>query len=336
MIGNHALRLPGAFETLAREGLGVLDVGARGGFHPIFKEASPVLSLVGFEPDAEECRRLTAASSEASRCRSVTYLPCALGAADGEHPLHLLQSRGCSSFDRPNPTFLGRFPNAVRFDVEATVSVPVRSLDSLMADAAVHLPKTIDFMKLDTNSSELDILRGARRTLREHVVAVEVEVEFARLYDGQPLFRDVDAFLDEAGFTLFKLRRQHWVRRPLAHRPHLSAGQLVFADALYLRDPLGGADGWQPASAHQAEALILLAALYDFHDFALELLSVPQIAALIPADRLRRHILRRSRRLGALGVRLRPVKAMVRAALPSRHDAWRWARGDTDFYSAAS
>lgn len=331
MSAGARLREP--FAALAREGLGVLDVGARGGVHPIFRELAPILNLVGFEPDAEECRRLQDAP-RVPAFRSLSYVPCALGARDTQQPLYLARSRGTSSFYQADRRLLDRFPDPERFEALATVPVPVRSLDSLMADPSVMMPRAVDLLKLDTQGSELDILRGARETLGRQLVAVEVEVEFARLYEGQPLFRDVDAFLDEAGFTLFKLRRQHWVRRGLAHRPRLSAGQLVFADALYLRDPLSPAAAWRPANAHQAEALVLLAALYDLHDFALELLSAPPIAALVRADRLRGYVDRRSQRLNTLGARLRPVKAIVRSALPVRRDGQRWARGDSDFYSA--
>ena len=52
----------------------------------------------------------------------------------------------------------------------------------------------IDFIKLDVQGSELTILSNAKRLL-ESCLLVQVEVEFVELYEGQPLFSDVDNFM---------------------------------------------------------------------------------------------------------------------------------------------
>jgi hypothetical protein len=234
--------------------------------------------------------------------------------------------------------------------VEAEVPVTVVVLDDIAPGAAAPLPR-IDFVKIDTQGFEIEVLRGGRTTITGQVVGVEIEVEFAPLYEGQPLFRHVDAFLAECGFTLFKLRRQEWVRRGFEHDARGTAGQLVFGDALYLRDPLSPATPWVPKDAHEAEALLLVASLYDLHDFVLELTGVDTVRGLIDAEAVRRYIGIRSGRLvrglGA-GTRFRDVLRFARASLagasldeflhwaalrrPATYPR-RWPRGDSDFYS---
>lgn len=323
-----------AFQGLRERGLGVIDVGARGGIHPLLGAVAPVLDVVGFEPDAQEGQRLRQEESgRSSAFRSLAYLPWGLGETDGRQVLHVCRSPGASSFYEPNRTLLQRFPDPDRFEVVSTKSVPVRSLDSLMRDPAVRMPRSVDFIKIDTQGSELEILRGARQTLSDQVVAIEVEVEFTQLYDAQPVFRDVDAFLAASGFTLFKLRRQEWVRGRYAKRPQMSAGQLVFGDALYLRDPLDTHRCWIPRDGRQAEALILLSSLYDLHDVALELLSMPQFSTLLDAGRIRSYILQRSRKLCSFFERLRMVRATLSSTERFRRYPARWARGDSNFYS---
>ncbi len=323
--------LEGIFPALVQEGLGVIDVGCRDGMQTIFKEVAPLISLVGFEPEPEEGKRLQ--REPVSTFQSASYLPYALGGVEGPRALHLCRSAGASSFYRPNRDFLNRFMDPMRFDTMTTVTVPVRTLDGLVADSSVSLPRHIDFLKVDTQGSELEILRGAEQTLRQQVLAVEVEVEFAQLYADQPVFRDVDAFLSQCGFQLFKLRRQEWVRRPYATRPHLTAGQLVFGDALYLRDPLSGVGSWSLDSARQAEALVLLATLYDLYDFALELLAWPTVSSLLDAQHLRAWIIKRSRKLGSFFERLRVVKAALSGSQRFRRYPACYARGDENFYS---
>ena len=322
-----------AFHALRESGVGIVDIGARGGIRSIFHEVAPILDVVGFEPDPSEAQWLNRTINGASRFKSLTYLPYGVGKTNGERVLYLCRSGGASSFSKPNRAFLDRFPDGERYDVVRTISVPVRSLDSLLSDPSSPLPASIDFIKMDTQGSELDILQGATQLLRSQVVSIETEVLFARLYESQPVFRDIDAWLSEQGFSLFKLRRQELVRNSYAQRPHISAGQLAFGDALYLRDPLDAKRPWVPSDARQLEALILLAMLYDLHDFALEILAAPQLASLVDAEGLRRCIEQRSRRLDSVFERLRVAKARCFSGDGMTRYASRWARGDNNFYS---
>ncbi len=321
-----------AFRALQTTGLGIIDVGARDGISPMFQPVAPLCQVVGFEPDGQEAKRLQDAASGSSRFKSLTYLPWALGATDGERLLYVCRSPAVSSFYRPNRVFLDRFPDPERFDILKTTPVPMRSLDSLMKDPAVRMPAAIDFIKLDTQGSELDILRGAEQTLQE-VLAIEVEALFGPLYDGQPFFRDLDCFLTERGFRLLKLKRTEWVRRSYAQHPQLSGGQLVFADAFYLKDPVESPGDGGLSNPHQAEALILMALLYDLHDVALECLSIPRMADMLDAEALRRYIERRSRQLDSPWKRMREARAMYLTSDGLRPYPKRWGRGDANFHS---
>lgn len=315
-----------AFRALSTSGLGVLDIGARGGAHPALREIAPLVNWAGFEPDPEEAARLNAAP-RSEGFRSVTYIAAALGERSERRTLHLCRSGGASSLFAPNRPLLDRFPDAPRFDVVSTLEVDVRPLDSVRED----LPAYVGFVKVDTQGWELPILRGGVETLRE-AAAVEVEIEFASLYRGQPVFRDVDAFMAEQGFSLFKLRRMHWVRRNRAADPHRSSGQLMFGDALYLRDPIAHREAGRTADPRQIEALILLAALYDAHDFALELAADPAIAPLIDAPGITRFIEQRGSGAGLRGFWKRRADRLNLQSWWSGYER-AWARGDRDFYT---
>ena len=339
--------IPEGFHTLQREGLGLLDVGARDGLHPLFRAIAPLVHALGVEPDREECARLQAEPPTVS-WRSVRYLPFALGGSDGQATFHVCRSRGANSLYRPNHRWLSRFPDPARYEVVCTQTVPVRALDTLRQDPTLPIPPAIDFIKLDIQGAELDVLQCARQILDREVVGLEVEVEFAPVYEGQPLFRDIDAFLASCGFSLFKLRRKSWVRRVCAERPAVSAGQLIAADALYLRDPLTlEPEARRAWSAHRLEALLLVAALYDLHDFCLELVADPILAARVDVEAIARYVGRRACGLDyrlngdgwfLSGARLAKECFKGRSGFGNLY-AWRlrrsWGRADSDkdFYT---
>ena len=59
----------------------------------------------------------------------------------------------------------------------------------------------IDFLKLDTQGTELEILKGAREYLSDARIAViKTEVSFLPVYRDQCTFSDIDRFLKEQGF----------------------------------------------------------------------------------------------------------------------------------------
>src|SRR5687767_2295940 len=201
--------------------LTVLDIGARDGMHRRW-QGLPV-ELIGIEADPDECARLNASGS-------TRYVPYAVGGHDsGTASFTVTASPGCSSLMTPDEAVIRPFSAARSFTVTRTIPVITTSLDTICEKENLRP----DVLKLDIQGSELDVLKGAPRTL-SRVLAVETEVEFQPIYVGQPLFRDVDAFMAGLGFTLMGLRRDYW-RRQSACASALG-GTLVHGDALYVHE----------------------------------------------------------------------------------------------------
>jgi FkbM family methyltransferase len=205
------------------------------------------MRFIGIDADPDACRAL-AGRAFGMPC---TFLPVALGAVEGPATLHLTKQRGCSSVLQPNTAYLRRFPYGDAFTVEAELPVTLTTLDKVRT---THALPPVDVLKIDTQGSELDILRGARETLVD-VSLIESEVEFNPLYVGQPLFGDMDRYLREQGFTLLGLRRTAWRRDTTGSL----GGTVVHGDALWLRDEIA-------ADRRDAIAIALMA--YHQHDTA--------------------------------------------------------------------
>jgi FkbM family methyltransferase len=281
----------------------LVDVGCRWGFADTWTQFGDRATVIGFDADGEECRELEAQYADEET--DVRLVPAALGAKAGPADLYVTVFPACSSVYPPNSEVMPRHPGLAIMRVERIEKVDLVTLDDWMASEGLS---RIDALKLDTQGSELDILWGASRAL-ESVRVAEVEVEFNRLYEGQPLFGDVDRLLREHGFELWRLEhlthyglegadigvelsdRQDYVgavdepdkqyRAPFTAR----GGQLYFADAYFVRSGLvTGADSpdWQ-----QSLRDACIATAFGFMDLASLALERTRATAPPPvADRI--------------------------------------------------
>lgn len=201
----------------------LIDVGARGGIDSRWKPYHAKIEVMAFEPDPTECASLNSTPYP----YSVRFLPFALGAIDGHQAtLRICKQPGCSSLLQPNREFCKRYPYGGAMEVVRELRVTLNRMDTVCRDFSP------DVVKVDTQGTELDILRGAGDLLTS-ALAVELEVEFVPQYLGQALFADVDSFMRQQGFMLRGLRRTSW--RTTAEQVHPYGGQIVHGDALYLK-----------------------------------------------------------------------------------------------------
>lgn len=246
----------------------IVDVGASGGVDKGWETLPANARILAFEPDEAECRRLTEAVS-ASGERRVEYIPQALGDLSGRRPFYLTASPYCASTFRPLEELASRFDGLSGMLIEQVIEVDLTTLDEWCDARDIT---TVDYIKLDTQGSELDIIRGGRDVLSSSLV-IETEVEFNPLYLDQPLFGQIDAYLRAVGFTFWGFENMHFCSPRgsdlgpirLAHRgsgiafpARRPGGQLMWAQAFFVRDELLTGNP-HPKLTKQRERAILLA-----------------------------------------------------------------------------
>lgn len=319
-------------EVYRQHPLVLVDAGARGGLKKNWLAAERHLRLIGFEPDKREFTRLV----ERTRAEQSgnTFFDVALHNRREALRLHVARDRGLTSMFEPNRPFLDQFPDADRFDTVDTHEVQGDRLDDQLEAGQVS---EVDFIKVDTQGSELFVLEGASRVLASRVIGVEAEVEFTPIYKDQPVFAEVDAFMRGQGFLLFGLRPCYW-KRSAGRAIGGPYGQIIWADALYLkslpalRATVAGLD----AERRKSKILkaISIAMLYGYDDYALEI-TRDAVDHLSPDERatIERRLRQDEGRSGPLP--RFPGRRRLASAL---HRLWRlcrepngWSVSDADF-----
>ncbi len=248
---------------LNRNPLCVIDVGASGGVDPRWARFTQDFKAILFEPDPREYMRLARSASD-----KMIVMNTALSDRPGDVEFHLCRKQEVSSVFPPNFEFLGKFPEAERFEVLNKIEVPTNTLDDELVAKGI---RDVDFIKVDVQGYELSVLRGGVRIL-PCVLGLEIEVEFAPMYAGQPLFPEVDQFVRQCGFELYDLKRYFWKRGTTG--PHdARKGQLICGDALYFRSP-EQVMSMPDVDADKCVRAICTYLVYGYHDLARAMLNL--------------------------------------------------------------
>ncbi len=208
----------------------IVDIGANPiDGDPPYKRmlAAGLCDVVGFEPQTEAFARLTAIAGPRER-----YLPYTVG--DGtERTLQVCGLEGMTSLLVPDPAHLALFNLFPTWgEVKSTHPVTTHRLDDIAEIA--HM----DFLKMDIQGSERDVLAHGRDKLMQ-TVAVQTEVSFITLYQGQPTLGEIDVMMRALGFLPHCFAEMKvWPLAPtvVSGQPNKGLRQLLEADLVYVRN----------------------------------------------------------------------------------------------------
>jgi len=259
----------------------VVDVGANPiDGDPPYKAmlAAGLCEVTGFEPQAGALARLEKKKSSRER-----YLPYAL--ADGtERTLHICELEGMTSLLIPDPAHLALFNLfPIWGTVKDRIPVSTRQLDDIAEITQ------LDFLKMDIQGAEREVLAHGRAKLKDTVV-IQTEVSFVPLYHGQPSFGEMDLALRELGFLPHCVTgTKIWPLSPMVvgNEPNRGIRQLLETDMVYVRDFSRPGN----MSAEQWKHLALIAHhCYGSYDLALKAIVTLIELGAVPADANKRYL----------------------------------------------
>ena len=136
-----------------------------------------------------------------------TRAQCVLSALGNQHTEHLMhyyyeESEGCSSL----------FNRKVLNDIPVKkIMVPVTTLDSFCETNAID---SIQFLKIDTEGSEWDVLQGAHQLISAQKINV-IQFEYGGTYpDAEITLKQVYDYLTEQKYTIFRITADGLIHIP--------------------------------------------------------------------------------------------------------------------------
>jgi FkbM family methyltransferase len=251
--------------------LAIYDVGAAGGVYcPLESPPCERVQVYGFEPVKRSYDSLTRVYGDNP---FVEIRNVALAGHDGTIILNEVGDGNETISSLLPLDGLGVKTTAVKVECCRLDNVPRR----------FEFPSA-DFIKLDTEGSEDQILDSGTEQLSHNILGVTCEISFWRRATGGAVFSDIDKLLTNAGFVLFDLQ---------INRSHISSiggkkDKVRSGDALYLRD-FGHLNQQMPDTSIAEKRVKLLKLLclcvaWRYLNYAIELIAFGRQENLITAD----------------------------------------------------
>ncbi len=184
----------------------VLDVGANmGQYAQALRRTGYLGSIISFEPISECCHFL-----EGHKDDNWHIMNMALGSSEGKIDLHVTKKNVFSSFLKPNQYSEHRFNESAKTSHIETVEV--KRLDDILEQIVPDLDNTKLFLKLDTQGYDLEVLKGAKNSLK-YIAGIQSEISCKAIYEGMPTHVESLNYINELGYELTNIF-------PLSHDKH--------------------------------------------------------------------------------------------------------------------
>ena len=180
----------------------IIDVGAnRGQFaEEVFKNSFKG-NILSFEPLKLEHSFLLDKQFKMKKNNWEIAQRCGLGSSEKKSNINISGMRQSSSILDISEIHTSLYPDSVNIDKE---EIDIFPLDKFYSKI-INMKKNI-LLKIDTQGYELEILKGAKKTLK-YIDAIYAEVSLVELYKNQPLFDEILEHIKKSGFSVWSVDR---------------------------------------------------------------------------------------------------------------------------------
>ena len=146
--------------------INIVDIGAKFGIHPSFRKSFDFSEFLLIDADAEEIEYLR---SLYQKRNNVNFLSCFVDSQNGVTEYNLYQHPGGNSAFLPDPK--SHYWTDLRpgtSNIVETRNLQTRSFD----DIANERNLAIDYLKIDVEGKEVEVLQGGKSQLDKNILGV--------------------------------------------------------------------------------------------------------------------------------------------------------------------
>ncbi len=197
---SYNIKLPKFFFT-SSEKINFIDIGAS-----TFDENNKLLkykfvNLHLFEPDDRVLK------SFFGKHENLHLYDVGLWSNKSIKEINLLKNQIASSVYKPNIKILKNYLLPIdQYNIEKKEKIKLNKLDNLTKKI-----KKSDFIKIDAEGADYDILLGAKKSLN-YTIGLQIETQSIERYKDSKLNFEIFKFLDENNFELFIFNKENWPR----------------------------------------------------------------------------------------------------------------------------
>ncbi|GIV38770.1 MAG: hypothetical protein KatS3mg033_0570 [Thermonema sp.] len=195
----------------------IFDVGAYDGQTALlYASLFPKARVYAFEPFSDSFQKAAELAKQEAR---IEPYQLAVSSSNGKGMLNVNKFEATNSLLVSNK--IGNNIDELTHTIR-TEEVKTTTLDAFCKNKDISF---IDILKMDIQGGELEALKGAEELLkRQKIGLLYTEVEFVPIYKGQPLFSDIELYLRQFDYQLYRIMNMY----------SDETGQLLWADAIFL------------------------------------------------------------------------------------------------------
>ena len=180
----------------------IIDVGANSGqfAEEVFKNGFNG-NILSFEPLKLEHSFLLNKKIKMKKYHWEIAERCGLGSLEKKLNINISGMRQSSSVLDISEIHTNLYPDSVNIGKE---EIDIFPLDNFY-NKIINMKKNI-LLKIDTQGYELEILKGAKKTL-DYIDAIYAEVSLVELYKNQPLYDEILDYIKKGGFSVWSVDR---------------------------------------------------------------------------------------------------------------------------------
>lgn len=194
----------------------IIDVGAnKGQFAAASRLVFPNTAIICFEPHPLVFKKL---ENNVKDLTNILIFNTALGSEEKQLDFLMNDYDLASSFFKPSEIQILNFPNTIN---QKSIKVNVTRLDKLLINK-IERPS---LLKIDVQGFEFEVIKGSSGILSQ-IDYILLEMSLQPMYEGEPLFDEVNDFLRTMGFKI----------KTVLGMLHGKSGVALQMDAFYIHE----------------------------------------------------------------------------------------------------